>query len=375
MRPLAALALAAALAAPAAGAAERFETSAGPVVVESRGPELSHPWAFAFLPDFPETGALLVTERQGRLLLVQGDDAEEITNLPPVAAVGQGGLLDVALAPDFAESGTLFLSHAAPASGGATNTVVTRARLNRDALRLEDATRVFEMTSDRSAGRHFGSRLVFAEDGTLWITTGDRGDRPSAQDPFSHNGKVHRVTQSGEVPPDNPFADGEAALPTVWSLGHRNAQGAARHPETGELWTVAHGARGGDEVNVARPGRNYGWPEVSYGTHYSGRDFPAETSPDTVEPIHWWDPSIAPSGAAFYDADLFPDWRGDLLVGALKFEMLVRLDVEDGDVVGEERLFEDDFGRVRAVEVAPDGAIWFALDEAPTRLRRAIPAP
>ncbi len=374
MRRLAALVLAAALA-PLTVAAERFETSAGPVVVEARGPELSHPWAFAFLPDFPETGALLVTERAGRLLLVEDDGASEISGLPPVAALGQGGLLDVALAPDFAESGTLFLSHSAPGPGGAANTVVTRARLDRDALHLEDATRIFEMTSNRTGGRHFGSRLVFAEDGTLWITTGDRADRPSAQDPFSHNGKVHRVTQDGAVPPDNPFADGDDALPTVWSLGHRNPQGAARHPETGELWTVAHGARGGDEVNVALPGRNYGWPRVSYGTHYSGRDFPAESSPSTEQPIHWWDPSIAPSGAVFYDGELFPEWRGDLLVGALKYELLVHLDVENGDVVAEERLFEGEFGRIRALEVAPDGAIWFATDEDPARLRRVAPSP
>lgn len=375
MRRLAALALFAAALAPQALAAERFETSAGPIVVEARGPELSHPWAFAFLPDFPETGALLVTERAGRLLLIEGDRAEAIAGLPPIAAFGQGGLLDVALAPDFAESGTLFLSHAAPGPGGSANTVVTRARLDREALRLEDATRIFEMTSNRSGGRHFGSRLVFAEDGTLWITTGDRGDRPSAQDPFSHNGKVHRVTQSGGIPPDNPFADGVEALPTIWSLGHRNPQGAARHPQTGELWTVSHGARGGDEVNLALPGRNYGWPRVSHGTHYSGREFPAETSPDTVEPIHWWDPSIAPSGAAFHDGGLFADWRGDLFVGALKFELLVRLDVEDGAVVGEERLFAGAFGRVRAVEVAPDGAIWFAVDKDRARLRRVAPAP
>ena len=366
------LAVLAPLALPAA--AGEHETSAGRVRVETVGPAFAHPWALAFLPDFAETGALLVTERPGRLTLLEDGAARPISGLPPIDDRGQGGLLDVALAPDFAESRTLFLSHAAPGPDGSANTVVTRARLNRAEARLEAVDRIFEAASDRRGGRHFGSRLVFARDGTLWITTGDRGDRPSAQDPFSPNGKVHRIAPDGTVPPDNPFADGAAALATVWSLGHRNAQGADRHPETGALWTVAHGARGGDEVNRPRPGRNYGWPRVSYGTHYSGRDFPAETSPDTEPPRHHWDPSIAPSGAAFYDGDLFPDWRGDLLVGALKFRLISRLDMEDGEIVGEERMFEDAYGRVRDVRVGPDGAIWFLTDAGDGRLHRVVPA-
>ncbi|MEM6440870.1 MAG: PQQ-dependent sugar dehydrogenase [Pseudomonadota bacterium] len=359
------------LAAPAA--AQVFQSSAGPVRVEAVGPELDTPWAMAFLPDFSETGAILVTERGGALKLIEGERAREIAGAPRVAASGQGGLLDVALSPSHAEDGLVYLSYAAPAPRGRANTHVARGRLDRAAGALTDVEVIFEMTSNASGGRHFGSRLVFATDGTLFITTGDRGDRPSAQDLQSHNGKVHRIHPDGSIPADNPFAQG-GGLPSIWSYGHRNAQGAARHPETGALWTISHGARGGDEINLPEPGRNYGWPVISYGRHYSGGRIGEGTEKAGMEqPLFYWDPSIAPSGAAFYDGDLFPQWRGDLFVGALRGRRIARVDLEGGEVVRDEPLFEG-FGRVRDVRSGPDGALWFLADDDESRLYRVVPA-
>lgn len=353
--------------------AEVFNSSAGLVQVAIVGPAFEHPWALAFLPDFPQTGAMLVTERPGRLALIQRGERFDIEGLPPIAAGGQGGLLDIALSPDFSRTGLIYLTHSAPAADGAANTVVTRAVLDREKRVLHDLRTVLRMTSNETGGRHFGSRLAFAPDGTLFVTMGERGDRASAQDPDSHNGKVHRITPDGGIPADNPFANG-GGLASIWSMGHRNPQGAAVHPRTGELWTVEHGARGGDEVNRPRAGDNHGWPEVSYGTHYSGAKIgQGETAPGFVEPVHYWDPSIAPSGAAFYDGTLFPAWRGDLFVGALKDQLLMRLEIEDGEVVGQEPLFEGAFGRVRDVRIGPDGALWFLTDEAEGRLHRVSP--
>ncbi|SDX83530.1 Glucose/arabinose dehydrogenase, beta-propeller fold [Albimonas donghaensis] len=353
--------------------AEVFNSSAGLVQVAIVGPAFEHPWALAFLPDFPQTGAMLVTERPGRLALIQRGERFDIEGLPPIAAGGQGGLLDMALSPDFSRTGLIYLTHSAPTADGAANTVVTRAVLDREKLVLHDLRTVLRMTSNETGGRHFGSRLAFAPDGTLFVTMGERGNRASAQDPDSHNGKVHRITPDGGIPADNPFANG-GGLASIWSMGHRNPQGAAVHPRTGELWTVEHGARGGDEVNRPRAGDNHGWPEVSYGTHYSGAKIgQGETAPGFVEPVHYWDPSIAPSGAAFYDGTLFPAWRGDLFVGALKDQLLMRLEIEDGEVVGQEPLFEGAFGRVRDVRIGPDGALWFLTDEAEGRLHRVSP--
>lgn len=369
---LALLAAAAALVAPAR--AETFETSAGPVEVSPVGPVFENPWAVAFLPDFAQTGALLVTERPGRLVLVTRDGARVIGGLPDIYAEGQGGLLDVALSPDFAQTGLLHLTYSAPAEGGGADTHVARARLDREAGRLEDLEVVLAMQTHETGGRHFGSRLAHAPDGTLFVTMGERGNRPSAQDPEVANGKVHRIFPDGRIPQDNPFAQG-GGLASVWSLGHRNPQGAAVDPETGTLWVVEHGARGGDEVNRPVPGGDFGWPEVSYGTHYSGRAFPGgATAPGIEPPAHYWDPSIAPSGLAVYRGALFPEWDGDLLVGALKFRKIVRLDVEDGEIAGAEDLVPDAYGRIRDVRVGPDGAIWFLTDAAEGRLLRMAPA-
>lgn len=355
--------------------AEVFNSSAGLVQVATVGPAFEHPWALAFLPDFPQTGAMLVTERPGRLVLIERGVRHIIAGLPPIAAHGQGGLLDVALAPDFSRTGVIYLTHSAPAASGddATNTVVTRAVLDREAMILRAPRPVLRMTSNGTTDRHYGARLAFAPDGTLYVTMGERGDRASAQDPHSHNGKVHRITADGGIPADNPYANG-GGLASVWSLGHRNPQGAAVHPRTGALWTVEHGARGGDELNRPEAGVNYGWPVISYGTHYSGAKIgEGEAAPGYAQPVHFWDPSIAPSGLAFYDGTLFPEWRGDLFVGALKHQLLMRLEIQDGEVVAEEPLFEGAFGRVRDVRVGPDGALWFLTDSAQGHLHRVSP--
>lgn len=331
---------------------------------------LAQPWGMAFLPD----GALLVTERPGALLIVkEGVISAPVGGVPKVAAIGQGGLLDVALAPDFESSGTIFLSYAEPGPGG-QGTAVARARLVREkaTARLEDVRVIFSMAKKTRAGQHFGSRLVPRPDGTLFVTTGERGDGDRAQDMFDHAGAVIRINQDGSTPAGNPYADRKKGLPELWSKGHRNPQGAAWDPVTDSLWVVEHGARGGDEVNRALPGRNYGWPVVAYGRHYSGFKIGIGTAaPGYEQPEYYWDPSIAPSGLAVYDGDMFPAWRGDVLVGALKFQLLARLDRDAAGRIGkEERLFQGAFGRIRDVEVAPDGAVWLITDEDPGAIIR-----
>lgn len=331
---------------------------------------LAQPWGMAFLPD----GALLVTERPGALLIVkEGVISAPVGGVPKVAAIGQGGLLDVALAPDFESSGTIFLSYAEPGPGG-QGTAVARARLVREnaTARLEDVRVIFSMAKKTRAGQHFGSRLVPRPDGTLFVTTGERGDGDRAQDMFDHAGAVIRINQDGSIPAGNPYADRKMGLPELWSKGHRNPQGAAWDPVTDSLWVVEHGARGGDEVNRPLPGRNYGWPVVAYGRHYSGFKIGIGTAaPGYEQPEYYWDPSIAPSGLAVYDGDMFPAWRGDVLVGALKFQLLARLDRDAAGRIGkEERLFQGAFGRIRDVEVAPDGAVWLITDEDPGAIIR-----
>ncbi len=366
MRP----ALFALLLAAAPAAAETFPSSAGPLAVERIAGGLENPWALAFLPD----GRLLVTERPGRLRILSGGAlSEPITGVPDVYARGQGGLLDVAPARDFADSGLLFLSYAEPAEGGRARTAVARARLAGD--RLEDVRVIFRQAPALEGGRHFGSRVVEAEDGTLFVTLGDRGNRPMAQDPTNHVGKLVRIARDGAIPTDNPFADGAQALPEIYSLGHRNTQGADLDAE-GRLWVVAHGARGGDEFNRPEAGRNYGWPVISYGRHYSGAPIGEGTEkPGMEQPLFVWDPSIAPSGLSVYDGALFADWTGDLFVGALRGRMLVRVEIEDGAPTGvEERLLPDAFGRIRDVETGPDGALWFVTDEDPGGIFRSAPA-
>jgi glucose/arabinose dehydrogenase len=359
------------LACPAVLAAQEFSSERGPIRVVTVARGLEHPWGLAFLPD----GRMLVTERPGRLRIVARDGtlSAPLAGVPRVETGGQGGLLDVALAPDFATSRTIYLSYSEPGRLGVVGTAVARARLGEAGL--EGATPIFQQSPKVRSGIHFGSRLVFGRDGNLFITTGERGRRDDAQDLDRHLGKVIRVRPDGSVPPDNPFVSRGGAKLEIWSYGHRNLQGAALHPETGQLWTVEHGAMGGDEVNAPRAGRNYGWPVITYGRDYSGAPIGEGTAkPGMEQPIHYWDPSIAPSGMAFYTGDRFPEWRGNLFVGSLKFQVLVRLSLDGERVVGEERLLQGLGDRVRDVRQGPDGLLYLLTDESNGRLLRIEPA-
>ncbi|SDU28402.1 PQQ-dependent sugar dehydrogenase [Stappia sp. ES.058] len=336
---------------------------------------LDYPWGFDFLPD----GSLLVNEVDGRMLWVSADLGQrvEVAGVPEVRASGQGGLLDVVVAPDFTQTGDVFLTYSEPGPGGA-GTTAARARLLREdgTVRLADVKVIARMDKKTRGGRHFGSRVIPAPDGTVYVTTGDRGEAERAQDPFDHAGSVLRVARDGGIPADNPFANGEKALPEMWSTGHRNIQGAAVEPGTGRLWTVEHGARGGDEINVPRAGLNYGWPVISYGRHYSGGRIGVGTTAKGYEqPVHYWDPSIAPSGMAFYSGDAIPAWTDDLFVGALKDQLISRLEVENGAVTNEERLVVGDYGRIRTLRNGPGGTLWFSTDEADGALYRISAAP
>jgi glucose/arabinose dehydrogenase len=298
-----------------------------------------------------------------------------IAGVPEVHARGQGGLLDVAVSPNFGDDKLIVFSYAEPTAGGA-RTAMARARLDAAGLRLEDVRRIFAQNEDPSGNHHWGSRLVFARDGTLFVTLGDRfHPRERAQALDSHIGKVVRITMDGSAPADNPLVGRSDARPEIWSWGHRNVQGAALHPQTGELWTHEHGPQGGDEINRTRAGLNYGWPEVTYGREYvTGRKIGEGTAGDGVEPpVLQFTPSIAPSGMAFYTGDVFPQWKGNLFVGALKFQLVSRL-VLDGDrVVHEERILTELGRRIRDVRQGPDGHLWL-LDETEGRILRLDPA-
>lgn len=333
-------------------AAAAIDTSTGRVAIAPVVTGLTEPWGIAFLPD----GRALVTERDGRLLLVGEGRAAAVAGLPEVAASGQGGLLDVLVPRDFAQSREVFLSFAKPQTGGA-GTALAVGRLSQDGTRLDDLRVIFEMTGGNAGGRHFGSRIVEAPDGTLFLTIGDRGDDMLAQDLSRHNGSVLRLNRDGSVPADNPFVGAASARPEIWSYGHRNPQGAALDLE-GTLWVHEHGARGGDEVNRIRRGANYGWPVISYGRHYSGGRIGEGTAREGMEqPAFYWDPSIAPSGMMFYSGALWPEWRGDIFVGSLNSDLVIRL---DGDTVREaERWQSPETARVRDIVEAPDGSIWF----------------
>ncbi|MEM9229874.1 MAG: PQQ-dependent sugar dehydrogenase [Pseudomonadota bacterium] len=331
---------------------DQQSTDAGPVAVTRMVSGLEEPWALAFVPG----GSLLITERDGRLWHLSGSERISVSGVPEVAQLGQGGLLDVVVARDFAQTRSLFLSYSKPEGRGAKTALAT-ARLSDDGTALEDLAVIFEMSEASGQGQHFGSRIVEARDGTLFLTIGDRGARGEAQNPDVHNGKVIRVNRDGSIPADNPFASG-GALPHIWSIGHRNPQGAALDAE-GNFWTVAHGARGGDEINRPQAGKNYGWPVISYGVHYSGASIGQGTTREGMEqPLHYWDPSIAPSGMMIYSGRLFPDWAGDIFVGSLKFDMISRLDTGAG-VREAERLFPGIYTRIRDIREAPDGSIWF----------------
>lgn len=344
----------------------------GVVRVETVARGLEHPWSLAFLPD----GRLLVTERPGRLRLVSANGAvsDPLGGVPEVYARGQGGLLDVALDPRFAENQLVYLSYAEPGDGGTTaGTAVARGRLADG--RLENATVIYRQQPKVRGGGHYGSRLVFARDGKLFITQGDRMDyRERAQDLAAGIGKIMRINPDGTVPSDNPFAGRANALPEIWSYGHRNVQAATLHPETGQLWTVEHGAKGGDELNHPEAGKNYGWPVITYGVDYSGEKIGEGTAkPGMEQPVYYWDPVIAPSGMAYYTGDAYPGWRGSFLVGSMQPGALVRLALQDGRVVKEERYLGDLGERIRDVQQGPDGMLYLVTDSKNGRVLRVVP--
>jgi glucose/arabinose dehydrogenase len=333
---------------------------------------LEYPWGLAFLPD----GRMLVTERPGRLRIVGKDgklDPQPVAALPAIAAHGQGGLLDVVLHPRFLQNGLVYLSYAARGEGG-VGTEVARSRLS--GYRLENVEVIFRQQPKGSTGRHFGSRLVFDREGYLYITLGDRGEMERAQKADDHAGSVIRLHDDGRVPADNPFVGKPGWKPEKYTLGNRNLQGAALHPRTGALWTHEHGPQGGDEVNVIRPGVNYGWPVITYGVNYGigTRIGEGTQKAGMAQPLHYWVPSIAPSGMAFYTGDRFPGWRGDLFVGALRDQMLVRLTLDGEKVVSEERMLKNVLGRIRDVRNGPDGFLYLLTDESNGVLARIEPA-
>jgi glucose/arabinose dehydrogenase len=333
---------------------------------------LENPWSIAFLPD----GRMLVTERPGRLRIVSKDFRLEpslVEGLPPIVEAGQGGLFDVVLHPRYAENGWIYISYNGAGSGG-WGTELLRARL--EGNRLADTQVLFRLQPKSRTGQHFGGRIVFDRKGFLYLTLGDHGDKERAQRLDDHAGSVIRLHDDGRVPADNPFVNRPGARPEKFTLGNRNMQGAALHPQTGELWTHEHGPQGGDEVNVMRAGRNYGWPVITFGVNYGiGTKIGEGTAKAGMEqPIYYWVPSIAPSGMTFYTGDRFPDWRGNVFVGSLKFQLLARLELDGEKVVTEERLIQGELGRIRDVRTGPDGYIYLLTDAPPGVLARIEPA-
>jgi len=351
-------------------AAERYQSQAGPISVVTVVEGLEQPWGLAFLPD----GRMLVTEKEGRLRLAGTDGtlSEPLAGVPEVYDNGQGGLLDVALDPDFAANQLVYFSFAEPGGEGG-GTAVARGKLG--AGRLDHVEVIWRQQPKLDSGHHFGSRLVFLRDGTLIVTLGDRNQRQYIPDMKAQIGKLVRINRDGSIPKDNPFVGNADYSPDIYSLGHRNVQGATLHPDTGALWTVEHGARGGDEINIPQPGKNYGWPVISYGREYSGERIGESTSkPGLEQPVYYWDPSIAPSGMTFYTGDKFPAWKGSLFVGALKFQLLARLEVDGNRIVKEERLLEGMGDRIRDVVQGPDGYLYLLTDEDDGRILRLEPA-
>jgi glucose/arabinose dehydrogenase len=354
-------------------AADTVETKKVQVQVETIASGLEHPWAVAVLPD----GGYLVTERPGRLRIIRdGKLLAPISGVPKVYARSQGGLMDVELAPDFATSRTLYLTAATPGDGG-SGTEAFSATLSADGTALENVKSIFKMRKFTSGGIQYGSRIAIAKDGSLFISVGDRGDRDRSQDWQDDAGSIVHINADGSIPDDNPFKDGTKALPEIWSKGHRNPQGITFDAADGKLYTVEHGARGGDEINGIEPGKNYGWPIITYGRDYSGAEIGEGTAKKGLEqPLYYWDPSIAPGAVAIYRGKMFPEWNGDFLVAALKFQLLSRMQRDDsGAFVAEERIFDGAYGRMRDIVVAPDGALLIVTDDDDGALLRVSRAP
>jgi glucose/arabinose dehydrogenase len=349
-------------------------------VVEVAG-GLQNPWALTFLPD----GRMLVTEKPGRLRVVTPDGklSPPVAGVPPVDARGQGGLLDVTLAPDFASSRMIYWSFSEPRDNGLNNTAVARGRLVDDpaAPRLENVEVIYHQAPEFQSQQHYGSRLVWARDGTLFVTQGDRSVTPGrmqAQNLDSGLGKIVRINKDGSIPKDNPFVGTPGVRPEIWSYGHRNVQAAALHPTTGELWEIEHGTRGGDELNVARKGKDYGWPTIAYGIEYRGGPITGGITAKAgmEQPLYYWDPVIAPSGMIFYTGDLFPAWKGNIFVGGHGSQQLVRLTLDGEKVTGEEWLLRDlqpQRERIRDVRQGPDGAIYVVTNSPQGRVLKLVP--
>ena len=329
--------------------------------------DLEHPWAVTWLPD----GRMLITERPGRLVLVEGDQIDEVSGLPAIGLEGQGGLMDVALHPEYEQTGWVYLTYSASDDNG-YGTVLVRAQL--DGTALKNLEELYRQQPFVSGGRHFGSRIVFPGDGTLLFSIGDRGKRSPAQDRSNSIGNVIRLTLDGEVPSDNPFVETEGVLPEIYSYGHRNIQGMIVHPETSDIWAHEHGPRGGDELNWIRAGINYGWPEITYGREYATNMNIGDFEADGMEqPVTYWDPSIAPSGMAVYDGNTFPGWTGNLFVGALAHQKIQRVVLDGRTVAHQETLLENELGRIRDVRTGPDGFLYVLTDASEGALFRLEP--
>ena len=346
------------------GLPDTVSTKAGTVKVETVARGLDHPWGLAFLPD----GDMLVTEQNGALRRVAKDGtvSKPLAGVPEIVAEKQGGLLDVAIDPDFKSNRLVYLSYSEPGEAGSA-TAAARGKLGDNGL--EDVEVIFRQVPRIDNGLHFGSRFAFAPDGTLFITLGERFQFDPAQDLSNTLGKIVRINPDGSIPKDNPFVGNKDARPEIWSYGHRNAQGAAIHPETGKLWETEFGPRGGDELNIPKAGSNYGWPVVSWGDHYNGKDIPdPPTHPEFADAIYYWNPVISPSGIAFYTADAIPAWKGNLLIAGLSEQAIVRLTLDGEKVTGEERI---PLGtRIRDVQQAPDGSVYALTDEGNGKILR-----
>lgn len=320
--------------------------------------DLSIPWGFVFLPD----NTILITEKKGKLYHVKNDSKIEIQGLPDIKVIGQGGLLDIELHPNYESTKWIYLSYASSSSkNSGANTTIMRTKLNGNTLVEKQI--LYKATPDSRQGVHFGSRIEFDNQGYLYFSIGDRGNRDvNPQDITKDCGKIYRVHDDGTIPNDNPFMNATNAKKAIFSYGHRNPQGMILHPETGKIWIHEHGPKGGDEINIIEAGKNYGWPKITYGKNYSGTSITEHTElPGMEQPIHYWDPSIAPSGMTFITSNLYPKWKGNLLVGSLKFQYLNRCEIKNNKVVKEEKLL-DGLGRVRSVKQGPDGYIYVGIE-------------
>ncbi len=338
-------------------------------MVDTLVSDLLVPWSMAFLPD----NSMLITEKGGRLLHFdpQTKATKEIKGMPEILVRGQGGLFDLELHPDYADNGWIYITHAYSEGGKEGNTALMRARLKGN--ELVDQEVLFKGTPLRDAGQHFGGRIEFDRDGYLYLSVGDRGARENAQDPSNILGTVMRFHDDGRIPNDNPFVNDKSKRPEIFSYGHRNPQGMAMHPVTGEIWEHEHGPQGGDEINIVRKGNNYGWPTISYGINYDNTTFTDVRAKEGMEqPVWYYVPSIAPCGMTFYSGDKFPNWNGDLFVGSLKFQYVDRLEVVDNRVISSETILQD-IGRVRTVRQGPDGNLYVVV-EAPGMIVRVSPA-